>query len=101
MIYLLRAPVGIEDVEEVRVLEWHGEPGHQFLAGDLIVELETHKALIEVSAGQAGILRQTISAEGDWAMSGLPLAIFSDDASEILPEDSDKLAAMAVSFNVA
>lgn len=54
MIYSLTLPMGIEDVEEVRVLEWHGEPGHQFQAGDLVVELETHKALIEVSAGQAG-----------------------------------------------
>lgn len=58
MIYLLAVPGPIEDVEEVRVLEWHGEPGHAFAAGDLIVELETHKALVEVRAGQPGVMRR-------------------------------------------
>jgi pyruvate/2-oxoglutarate dehydrogenase complex dihydrolipoamide acyltransferase (E2) component len=101
MIYSLTLPMGIEDVEEVRVLEWHGEPGHQFQAGDLVVELETHKALIEVSAGQAGILRRTFSAEGEWGAPGLPLAIFSDDAGEELPDTPEELAVLQVNFNIA
>lgn len=101
MIYSLILPMGIEDVEEVRVLEWHGKPGHHFQPGDLVVELETHKALIEVSAGQSGILRRTISAEGEWGAPGLALAIFSDDADEELPDNPEEIAALLVNFNVA
>jgi pyruvate/2-oxoglutarate dehydrogenase complex dihydrolipoamide acyltransferase (E2) component len=54
MIYALAVPGPIEDVEELRVLQWHGEPGTRFAAGEMIVELETHKAVVEVRARRAG-----------------------------------------------
>ena len=38
------------------MLEWHGPEGHAFAPGELVVELETHKALVEVRAGHAGVL---------------------------------------------
>jgi pyruvate/2-oxoglutarate dehydrogenase complex dihydrolipoamide acyltransferase (E2) component len=101
MIYTLTVPGPIEDVEEVRVLEWHGAPGRAFAVGDLIVELETHKALVEVRAGQPGVLRQILCAEGDWQAIGQPLALLSEDADEALPEGAEGLAAMAVEFEVS
>ena len=39
MIYQLAVPGPIEDVEEVRVLEWHGAAGSAFAIGELIVEV--------------------------------------------------------------
>ena len=66
MIYELAVPGPIEEVQEVRVLEWHGPEGHAFAPGELVVELETHKALVEVRAGQAGVLRRIVCAEGAW-----------------------------------
>ena len=59
MIYKISVPA-VADVEEIRVLEWHGEPGHRFDSGDLVVELETHKAIVEVRAGQPGVLREVL-----------------------------------------
>lgn len=101
MIYFLAVPGPIEDVEEVRVLEWHGEPGQPFAPGELIVELETHKALVEVRAGQPGILRRLLCAEGDWQVIGAPLALLSDSADESLPEELAGVRAMAVEFEVS
>ena len=101
MLYKLVVPGPIEDVEEVRVLEWHAAEGQALALGDLIVELETHKALVEVRAGQAGHLRRVICAEGDWQALGEPLAIFSDDGGEPLPTAADHIAAMAVAFEVS
>jgi pyruvate/2-oxoglutarate dehydrogenase complex dihydrolipoamide acyltransferase (E2) component len=101
MIYTLTVPGPIEDVEEVRVLEWHGAPGRAFAAGELMVELETHKALVEVRAGQPGVLRQILCAEGDWQAVGQPLAMLSEDAAEPLPATADGLAALAVDFEVS
>ncbi len=100
MIYALTVPGAIEDVNEVRVLEWHGQPGHLFAAGELVVELETHKALVEVRAGHAGVLRQILTPEGDWQAVGSALAILSDEPSEPLPESAGDLAAMAVEFEI-
>ena len=45
MIHRLQVPGPISDVEEVRVLQWHGEPGRAFAPDELIVEVETHKAV--------------------------------------------------------
>ena len=101
MIYFLAVPGPIEDVEEVRVLEWHGELGRSFAPGELIVELETHKALVEVRAGQAGVLRQLLCAEGDWQVVGAPLALLSDSTDEALPETAEGFPAMAVEFEVS
>jgi pyruvate/2-oxoglutarate dehydrogenase complex dihydrolipoamide acyltransferase (E2) component len=101
LLYKLVVPGPIEDVEEVRVLEWHAAEGAPIAAGDLIVELETHKALVEVRAGQAGVLRRIVCAEGDWQALGEPLALFSDGADEPLPAEPDDVAALAVAFEVS
>jgi pyruvate/2-oxoglutarate dehydrogenase complex dihydrolipoamide acyltransferase (E2) component len=101
MIYTLTVPGPIEDVDEVRVLEWHGQIGHAFAVGELIVELETHKALVEVRAGQDGILRQIVCAEGDWQAIGQALAVLSDAPAEPLPASPDDLPMLAVEFDVS
>lgn len=99
MIYRISVPA-VADVEEIRVLEWHGEPGHRFDSGDLVVELETHKAIVEVRAGQPGVLRQVLSEAGKWQQIGLPLALLSDDAGEPLPEEVDSAADLMVDFEI-
>jgi pyruvate/2-oxoglutarate dehydrogenase complex dihydrolipoamide acyltransferase (E2) component len=101
MIYVLAVPGPIEEVEEVRVLEWHGPEGHAFSTGELVVELETHKALVEVRAGQAGVLRRIVCREGDWQDVGKTLAVFSDETGEPLPGSWSELAAWAVDFEVS
>ena len=99
MIYSLAVPGPIDNVEELRVLQWHGEPGHAFAPGDLMVELETHKAIVEVRAAQPGILREVHCAEGQWQPVGAVLALLSDEAGEALPAPGEPLAAMTVSFD--
>lgn len=88
MIYRLAVPGTIEDTDAVRVLEWHRAPGEAIAAGALLVELETHKALIEVRASRAAILRTILREEGEWCPLGSDLAWLSDDADESLARDA-------------
>lgn len=88
MIYQLSVPAAVPGVDEIRILEWQGTAGTVFKPGDLIVELETHKAVVEVRAGQAGVLRQLFAEPGDWRGIGLPLAVFSDDPDEVISTES-------------
>lgn len=88
MIYRLTAPPTIEDGDAVRVLEWHRAPGEAIGPGELLVELETHKALIEVRATHAAILRAIACAEGEWCPLGNELALLSDRADEPLRHDA-------------
>jgi pyruvate/2-oxoglutarate dehydrogenase complex dihydrolipoamide acyltransferase (E2) component len=100
MIYQLSVPAVAEDVEDIRILEWHGEPGQAFASGDLIVEFETHKALVEVRAGQAGVMRRVLAQSGEWSAIGGVIALFSDDESETLPQTPEGAAELAVEFLV-
>jgi pyruvate/2-oxoglutarate dehydrogenase complex dihydrolipoamide acyltransferase (E2) component len=99
MIYQISVPA-VADVEEIRVLEWHGELGHRFNTGDLIVELETHKAIVEVRAGQPGVLRKILSESGKWQRIGLPLALLSDNDNEILPDGDQAATDLPVDFEI-
>lgn len=82
MIFQLSVPAAVPDVHEIRVLEWHGGIGVTYEPGDLIVELETHKAVVEVRAGQRGIMREQRAKPGDWRAVGVVLALFSDQPDE-------------------
>ena len=100
MIYKLSVPVVADDVEEFRVLEWHGGVGKSFGSGELIVELETHKAVVEVRAGQAGVFREIFVPDGEWCQINVPLALFSDEAGEALPEEAERAYDLMVDFDV-
>jgi len=100
MIYQLTVPAAVPGVEEIRILEWHKEPGAAIETGDMIVELETHKAIIEVRAAQAGVLRQILAQAGDWRTIGLPVALFSTNTDEALPTDVASASPMLVEFEV-
>lgn len=101
MISKLAVPGPIEDVEEMRVLMWHVEPGVPFAAGAMLVELETHKAVVEVRAGREGVLRRILCEPGAWERVGKPLALVGDDADEPLPDSADALEALSVQFDVS
>jgi pyruvate/2-oxoglutarate dehydrogenase complex dihydrolipoamide acyltransferase (E2) component len=100
MIYRLVVPDTIEDMDSVRVLEWHKAPGQPLAAGELLVELETHKALIEVRAAQSAILRTILCAEGEWCPLGGPLALLGDDEAEPLPTEDARYAPWMADFSI-
>jgi pyruvate/2-oxoglutarate dehydrogenase complex dihydrolipoamide acyltransferase (E2) component len=97
--YEFSVPKAVSGVDEIRVLEWHGDEGAAFDIGDLIVELETHKAIIEVRAGQPGVLRMVHAGPGDWREIGAMLALFSDTADEAI--DGPAVENLRVEFEVS
>lgn len=100
MIYRLVVPGPIEDVEEVRVLEWHCKSGDAFVPGAMLVELETHKAVVEVRAAQPGVLRSVLCAAGAWQRIGETLAVLSDTAAETLPDPLEGAQPLPVAFEI-
>ncbi|HEX2789661.1 MAG TPA: lipoyl domain-containing protein [Steroidobacteraceae bacterium] len=100
MLYKLVLPGPIDDLSEVRVLEWHGSPDTEFNPGDLMVELDTHKAVVEMRASSKTVLRRILIAAGEWQQVGAPLAILSDSADESLPERAEQLAQSSVTYEM-
>ncbi|MDO8680785.1 MAG: 2-oxoglutarate dehydrogenase complex dihydrolipoyllysine-residue succinyltransferase [Acidobacteriota bacterium] len=70
-----------ESVVEARVAKWLKKPGDAVSAGDALVELETEKIDLEVSADRAGVLRDIKHKEGEDVKVGEILAILEEPAS--------------------
>ena len=100
MLYALVVPNTFDEVTELRVLDWHGKVGHTFAPGDLVVELETHKVVVEVRAGAAAVMRDILSQPGQWQKLGQPLAVLSDNVDELLPDSIQELQQPLVTFEI-
>jgi len=100
MVYVLVVPGPINDAVDARILEWHAEDGRPLSPGDLIVELETNKAIVEIRAAQSGVFRRRLWPEGTWRRMGNPLAILSDAAESPLPETPDGLPIWQTEFQL-
>lgn len=68
-----------ESVVEARVAKWHKQPGDAVVAGDPLVELETEKIDIEVSADRAGVLASIKHEAGADVKVGDVLAVLDTD----------------------
>jgi 2-oxoglutarate dehydrogenase E2 component (dihydrolipoamide succinyltransferase) len=70
-----------ESVVEARVAKWLKNVGDRVAAGDALVELETEKIDLEVSADRAGVLQSIAHPEGADVKVGEVLAVLDDSAS--------------------
>jgi pyruvate/2-oxoglutarate dehydrogenase complex dihydrolipoamide acyltransferase (E2) component len=87
MIYQLVVP-SMGGVQELRVLQWHRAEGERLEADQLLLELETEKAVVEVRSPRACVLRKIAVEQGGWAQVGPALAYLSDDVGETIQSDS-------------
>ncbi len=76
-----------KELEEFRILEWHGELGAKFAVDDLIVEVETHKVVLELYATVETFLRRIDVAEGAWAKPSDLLGVLSTEESGDIEDD--------------
>jgi 2-oxoglutarate dehydrogenase E2 component (dihydrolipoamide succinyltransferase) len=78
-----------ESVVEARVARWLKREGDSVDAGDALVELETEKIDLEVSADRAGVLGSIKHAEGADVKVGEVLAVLEASAAGSAPKPSD------------
>ena len=77
-----------ESVVEARVAKWLKKAGDRVAAGDPLVELETEKIDLEVSADRAGVLQSIAHAEGADVKVGEVLAVLDDSAGAAAAPES-------------
>ncbi len=73
------------DMTEGVLVRWLKALGDSVERGDVIAEIETDKATVELEAFDAGVLRQVIAGEGEVVPVGEVIALLGD-ADEPLPE---------------
>ncbi len=74
-----------DHMEEGRIVRWRVSEGQTVEAGQVILEVETDKAVVELEAPASGILKGIRAAEGAWVPVGETIA-FVADQGEILPD---------------
>lgn len=65
----VKVPVLSESVAEAVVLEWYKKPGDSVAEGDKLVDIETDKVVLEVVAGQSGVLAEILKPAGETVAS--------------------------------
>lgn len=71
------------DMVEGTILKWLKREGDSVERGEIIAEIETDKANVEIEAFEGGIFRATIAAEGDTVAVGQIIAIIAAAGDDI------------------
>jgi pyruvate dehydrogenase E2 component (dihydrolipoamide acetyltransferase) len=78
-----------EAMETGKVIKWLKKEGDRVQGGDILAEVETDKADVEMEAFGAGVLRKVLLGPGDRAAVGALIAVIAepdDDISAVLRE---------------
>ena len=99
----IKMPALSPTMSEGRLSKWLISSGDTVSSGDVIAEIETDKATMEVEAADDGIVGEIVVAEGtDNVAVGVVIAILLEEEGEVLPERSATLQAPAeASLSVA
>jgi len=76
-------PQAGQSMEEGPILEWKVKPGDYISQGQVILEIETDKATMEVEASDSGRLARIIAAEGTIVEVKEPIAYLADNDADV------------------
>jgi pyruvate dehydrogenase E2 component (dihydrolipoamide acetyltransferase) len=79
----IQMPKLSDTMSEGTILKWRFKEGDKVKQGDILVEIESDKADMELEAYDSGILRKIFVAEGGKAKIGAPIAIIADAGEDI------------------
>src|SRR5512145_3140958 len=72
-----------EAMETGRVIKWMKKEGDRVSGGDIVAEIETDKADVEMEAFGAGVLRQILVPAGERAPVGALIAVIAEPGEDI------------------
>lgn len=76
-----------EGLQEAEIVEWHVQPGDSVELDQLLVSVETAKAIVEIPSPRAGVISRCFGAPGDLLHVGAPLVEFEgagDDSGTVV-----------------
>jgi len=82
-----------DTMTEGTLIKWHKKVGDPVEIGDILAEVETDKATMEMEAFDEGTISQILVQEGDKAAIGAVLALLDGDEASPAPEASAPAAA--------
>lgn len=85
MDYEVIMPVLSDTMEKGKLIKWHVKEGDEVKAGDVIAEVESDKAIMEVQTFKSGVVKKLLVKEGEEVPVKTPIAII-----EVKEEEEEK-----------
>jgi len=79
----VKIPVPDQTTEEVRIVKWKKSLGEAVEAGEVVLEVETDKSIIEIDAVAGGVLLKQLFMEDDMVPVGKTVGMIGPAGSEI------------------
>src|SRR2546429_9692349 len=76
-------PKHSEQMDSGKVIKWLKKEGDRIQSGDILAEVETDKADVEMEAFGSGVLRKILVSAGDKAPVGALIGIIAEEADDI------------------
>ena len=83
----IQIPKTESKVEEATLFKWHKKEGDRVIKGELIAEIETFKAAVELNSPETGIIYKIFVKEEETVPVNTVIAILIEEGEEISPED--------------
>src|SRR5919204_3171420 len=81
-----------DTMEEGKILKWLKHPGDRVAIGEVLAEVETDKANMELEAFDEGVLAEVRVKEGDSAPVGAVIAVLAEQAGAPKAEPAQRPA---------
>ena len=78
----IKIPIADQTTEEVRVVKWRINQGDNVKKGDIVLEVETDKSIIEVESIGHGILLKQLFAQDDMVPAGQVVGYVGKEGTE-------------------
>jgi pyruvate dehydrogenase E2 component (dihydrolipoamide acetyltransferase) len=82
-----------DTMEEGVVVKWKKREGDKVAAGDVLAEIETDKAVMDLEAFASGILRKILVREGETVKSGTLIGVIAEADEDITAALADRIEA--------
>ena len=76
----VKVPQLSESVTEATLVSWHKQPGEAVEEGEMLIDIETDKVVLELPAVKSGVLIKILKNDGDKVSSGEVIAILDTEA---------------------
>jgi pyruvate dehydrogenase E2 component (dihydrolipoamide acetyltransferase) len=88
-------------MDEGRLIAWHKAEGERVAEGEVLFEVETDKAAMEVPATASGFVRRLLARPDDMVPVATVVAVITSTADEVLPAEVKSPAAEPVMARAA
>ena len=83
MLIDVKTPELSDSITEGTLLEWHKQPGDTVARDETLIDLETDKVILEISAPASGVLVETLRENGAVVHAGEVIARIDDGTAEV------------------